>query len=94
MCVCKYSYQQEQKSQNQNTCKVFDICDSRGDLMASSTKASTEPFVRVRLIHFNDGKSLKSLEHLRLKIDTVDSQQSNRSMIENRIFVSMIFSSE
>lgn len=45
--------------------------------MASSTKTSNEPFVRVRLIRFSDGTQLQLLQNIRLKVDTFDFQQSN-----------------
>jgi hypothetical protein len=48
-------------------------------MMASSIKIGNEPFVRVRIVRFSDGKQNQSLQSLRLRIDTFDVQQSNSS---------------
>lgn len=45
--------------------------------MASFTKTSNEPFIRVRLIRFSDGIQIQSLENIKLRIDTFDLQRSN-----------------
>ncbi len=44
---------------------------------SSSIKTSNEPFIRVRLVRFTDGKHNQSLENIKLRIDTFDLQQSN-----------------
>jgi hypothetical protein len=43
--------------------------------MALSTKTSTEPFIRVRLIRFSDGIQIQPLENIKLRIDTFDLLQ-------------------
>jgi hypothetical protein len=45
--------------------------------MASSIKTGNEPFVRVRLVRFSDGKQNQPLQNLKLRVDTFDFQQSN-----------------
>ncbi len=46
-------------------------------MASSSIKTSNEPFIRVRLVRFTNGKHNQSLENIKLRIDTFDLQQSN-----------------
>jgi hypothetical protein len=44
--------------------------------MVMSIKIGNEPFIRVRLVRFSDGKQDQSLKNLKLRIDTFDLFQS------------------